>query len=187
MVNRISKIPNNAKRVFKGEMFDVYQWEQELYDGSSATFEMLKRQDTAGTIAIVDDKIVILKDEQPHRGMTLTFPSGKVEPGEDWLTGAKRELLEETGMAFADWKLIYVQNNIPRMEYSNLYYLAQNLTSRGEQKPDPGEKIEVILKDFDEVKKLCDDENEYVRFAKPVFDRVNSLEELVALPEYDSL
>lgn len=183
MANNESKLPENSKLVFKGVIFDVYQWEQELYDGTTATFEMLKRPDTAGTIAIVDDKIVVLRDEQPHRGVTLTFPNGKVEPGESWLTGAQRELLEETGMAFADWKLIYVQSNIPRMEYSNMYFLAQNLISRGEQKLDPGEKIEVLLKDFDEVKELCDNEEEYTRFAKPVFDQVQSLEELINLPE----
>ena len=35
-------IPENAKRVFKGIIFDVYQWEQELYNGSKAVFEKLK-------------------------------------------------------------------------------------------------------------------------------------------------
>lgn len=183
MNDRENKVPKDAKLVFKGEIFDVYQWEQELYDGTTATFEMLKRPDTAGTIAIVDNKIVVLRDEQPHRGVTLTFPNGKVEPGESWLDGAKRELLEETGMAFADWKLIYVQSNIPRMEYSNMYFLAQNLISRGEQKLDPGEKIEVLLKDFDEVKTFCDDDSQYTRFAKPIFDQVDSLEQLINLPE----
>lgn len=183
MANNESKLPENSKLVFKGVIFDVYQWEQELYDGSMGTFEMLKRKDTAGTIAIVDNKIVILKDEQPHRGMTLTFPSGKVEPGESWLEGAKRELLEETGMSFADWKLVYIKNDIPRMEYANVYFLAQNLISQGAQNLDSGEKIEVLLKNFDEVKALCDDEGEYTRFAKPIFDQAQSMEELINLPE----
>ena len=31
----MKKIPNNAKRVFKGVIFDVYQWEQEVFDGMS--------------------------------------------------------------------------------------------------------------------------------------------------------
>ncbi len=37
------KIPPNAKRVFKGIIFDVYQWQQKMFDGSKETFEMLKR------------------------------------------------------------------------------------------------------------------------------------------------
>lgn len=36
------KLPPQAKKVFTGQIFDVYQWEQEMYDGSFETFEMLK-------------------------------------------------------------------------------------------------------------------------------------------------
>lgn len=38
-------IPENAKLVFKGKIFDTYQWEQEMYDGSRVTFEKIKRPD----------------------------------------------------------------------------------------------------------------------------------------------
>ena len=32
------KLPEQAKKVFDGEIFDVYQWDQEMYDGSTETF-----------------------------------------------------------------------------------------------------------------------------------------------------
>ncbi len=35
-----------AKRVFKGVRFDVYQWKQKRYDGTKATFELIKRADS---------------------------------------------------------------------------------------------------------------------------------------------
>lgn len=35
-------IPDHAKCVFKGVIFDVYQWEQKLYNGTTTTFEKLK-------------------------------------------------------------------------------------------------------------------------------------------------
>ncbi|MFZ2149837.1 MAG: hypothetical protein WAV15_01615 [Minisyncoccia bacterium] len=31
-------IPPDAKRVFRGVVFDVYHWEQELYDGARTIF-----------------------------------------------------------------------------------------------------------------------------------------------------
>ena len=36
------KVPKQAKRVFKGVIFDVYQWEQEMFDGTKEIFEKLK-------------------------------------------------------------------------------------------------------------------------------------------------
>jgi hypothetical protein len=50
-------IPKQAQRVFKGQIFDVYQWPQKLFDGSTQTFEMLKRPDTLTVLAIKNDKL----------------------------------------------------------------------------------------------------------------------------------
>ena len=59
------KIPINAKKVFSGIIFDTYQWEQEMYDGSHKIFEMVKRSPTVDVIATMDDKIITLWEEQP--------------------------------------------------------------------------------------------------------------------------
>lgn len=94
-------IPDAANRVFKGVVYDVYQWEQELFDGSHATFEMLKRPDTASVLPVVDNKVVILNEEQSHRGFKITFPSGRVDPADtSMLETAQRETFEETGYRF---------------------------------------------------------------------------------------
>ena len=60
-------IPPHAKRVFKGVIFEVYQWEQEMFDGSVETYEALKRADTAQVIATRRNKILIPLEEQPRR------------------------------------------------------------------------------------------------------------------------
>lgn len=58
-------IPQTAKRVFEGKLFDVYQWDQELFDGKTITFEKLKRPDTVNVIPITTDgQIVISEQEQ---------------------------------------------------------------------------------------------------------------------------
>src|SRR6185503_17025636 len=93
-------IPKNAKRVFKGIIFDVYQWQQKIYDGSHRTFEKIKRQDTVVVLATTDDKkIIIQKQIQPGYNWFLSSPSGRMDkPGESPRQCALRELLEETGM-----------------------------------------------------------------------------------------
>src|SRR5258708_26560324 len=91
------KIPKVAKQVFKEQIFQVYQWQQKMFDGSFKTFEKIKRQDTVVIIPIVGNKIVILKQKQPNTGWYYSEPSGRMDKAnESPKAAALRELLEET-------------------------------------------------------------------------------------------
>ena len=91
------KIPEVAKCVFQGIFFDVYHWPQDMYDGSTRTFEMLKRKPSVDIIATQGDRILLTEEEQPNKGKFVSIPGGQLEEGESFLACAKRELLEETG------------------------------------------------------------------------------------------
>ena len=60
------KLPKNSKLVFKGDMFDTYQWPQKMFDGSTRTFEMLKRADTVHLIATTEDNKIIEIGQKPR-------------------------------------------------------------------------------------------------------------------------
>src|SRR5258708_1287456 len=111
-------IPGSAECVFRGKIFDIYQWQQKMFDGSEATFEMLKRPDTVTVIPIADDKILAIEDEQPHSGSRLSFPGGRVDSDEEnTLVAAKREAKEETGYEFDNWKLVNVTQPHTKLEW----------------------------------------------------------------------
>lgn len=180
-------VPDNAKKVFSGKIFDVFQWEQELYDGSKATFEMLKRPDTIQVIALKDEQIVILRDEQPGRGPLLCLPGGRPEQTDaSWEEAAKRELLEETGMTFTSWKLINVEQPVRKIEWFGPVYLATDFESQGEQTLDVGgEKIEVREVPFQNFKDIVfGDEDPKLKYLRGFLLNINTLEELLAIPEY---
>ena len=60
-------IPPDAKKVFSGVLFDVYQWEQKMFDGSVATFEKLKRPDTVVVFPVLPNgRIILTEQEQPN-------------------------------------------------------------------------------------------------------------------------
>jgi hypothetical protein len=64
------QIPENAKRVFEGKTFDVYQWEQEMFDGKTKIFERLQRNHSVDVIAVsAEGKIYILEERQPGRSV----------------------------------------------------------------------------------------------------------------------
>ena len=93
------KLPENAKCVYKGKLFDIYNWEQEMFDGSFETFEAVKRCDSVQVIAVTPNKkLIITKEAQPYVGNFLSIPGGRVDKGEGHEEAAKRELIEETGI-----------------------------------------------------------------------------------------
>jgi ADP-ribose pyrophosphatase len=181
---RAQLVPPDAKCVFKGVIYDVYQWEQELFDGTKQTFEMLKRADTVKIIAVKDGKIAIVKQEQPHIGSFIDIPGGMNDvDSETELEAAKRELKEETGLICKTWKLLNAIQAHGKIEQFFYTFLATDVQSVVDQELDAGEKIEVIYLTLQEVKDLLNDER--VRYLpKDIFRSVNSIEELLALPEF---
>lgn len=155
------KLPDNAKRVFKGVIFDVYQWEQEMFDGSTTIFEKVKRPPTVEIIATVGDKILIEEQDQPDRKNNVNLVSGRVE-SEDILSEAKRELLEETGYASDDWTLYFKHDNHGKVIHDVYYYIARNCKKISEPNLDAGEKIETKLITFEEFIRLSEEPNFWV-------------------------
>ncbi len=151
-------IPEQAKKVFSGVLFDVYQWEQEMFDGTHETFEMLKRQDTAEIIAINEEgKVMLQEQEQPNKPLFLCLPGGRIEHGEDPLTGAKRELLEESGFVSDAWSLYRVTNPTSKMDWRIYVYVARGCVYAQEPQLDAGERIQIRWVTFDELLDLVDE------------------------------
>lgn len=152
----MGQIPESAKKVFSGVVFDVYQWDQEMYDGTTEVFEMLKRADTTEVIAVKDDKILIQEQEQPNKPRFLSFPGGRVEKGENPLVGAKRELLEETGFASDHWEPIHDVDPSSKFDWTIYVYIARECYFVQEMQLDAGEKITLRWVSFEELLDLVD-------------------------------
>ncbi len=178
-------LPEAAKCVFEGEIFDVYQWPQQMYDGSSATFEMLKRPDTVSVIGVTDNKILVIDDEQPHSGLRKSFPGGRVDPVDDSIVAAaQREVREETGYSFNNWRLIKVWQPYRKMEWFVHVLLAWDVVDKQSPTPDAGEKITVAKVSFEELRALIMGRVGYLGESEELLHRVANIDELLCIPEY---
>lgn len=189
-------IPEEAERVFKGKIYEVYQWPQKMFDGSFETFEMLRRPDTVKIIPIVtaeearrlgfeadEPQLIATKQEQPRKDCFYDYPGGRMdEEDSDELAAAKRELLEETGLSFQNWKLIEVRQPFNKIDWLVYTFVATGLLGQTEQSLDAGEKIEVVAMSLAEASQLAKSgEARYMRLKE--MEESVSLDELTELPE----
>jgi ADP-ribose pyrophosphatase len=150
-------IPKHAKRVFKGQVFEIFQWQQKMFNDTKRTFEVAKRIDGASIIATVKDKIVVLKQRHPHTSWYWTVPGGYLDhPGETPKQGALRELLEETGLKPKTMRLWKVYPRGGRIESRLHIFIARDCAKIDDPKLDGGEKIRLEYRTFDEFLKMSD-------------------------------
>src|SRR3989344_3550285 len=155
-------MPAHAKKVFKGVMFDTYQWEVDAYDGSKKIFEKLKRPDTAMIIPITEDgKIIIALQEQPHKPPFIGTVGGRVDEGESALEAAKRELLEETGHEAKEWVLFDAVQPVSKIEWAIYAFIARGCKKIAEQNLDGAEKIELKFLSFEEFINLAVNDDKF--------------------------
>lgn len=176
----MGKIPQNAKCVFKGILFDIYQWQQEMFDGSFKTFEKITRIPSVQILAITSDKkIILVNEEQPGRGKYLSIAGGMVERNETHFESAKKELLEELGMTSNNWTLYKEVNFGDKVDWPCYYYIAKNCKKVQEQKLESGERIEPLEVNFDEfVKIVLDEKFKNQQFSQMIFKMKHTKGEL---------
>jgi ADP-ribose pyrophosphatase len=137
------EIPPDARRVFRGAVYDVYQWSVVDAHGRSVTHEALRRPDVAVAIAVQDDTILLAREQQSGLGTFWTHFGGFIEPGEQPIAAAARELAEEAGMTAAEWTLLSRYDHPGRVVSATYIYLARDLTL-GPQALQGDERIEVV-------------------------------------------
>ena len=95
----LQNIPDTARVAFVGKLFDVIQWDQKLYNGQTAVFEILRRPDTVVVFPVLSDgRILLTRQEQPGKAPFIGAAGGRLDdPDEDPEHAAHRELREETG------------------------------------------------------------------------------------------
>lgn len=90
----------SEEQMWSGLIFDVNRLEVELPDGRTALRDVVRHLGAVAIVALTDDgRICLVRQPRTALGrVTVEIPAGKLEPGEDPLECARRELTEETGL-----------------------------------------------------------------------------------------
>jgi len=136
----------SGQDIYSGIFLDMKRDQVSLPDGNQAVREYLTHPGAVAIVAVLDDGRVLMERQYryPIAKACLEIPAGKLDPKEDHLLCAQRELAEETGYTAKKWSFICRIH--PVISYSTEFidiYLAEGLLS-GKSHLDEEEFLDVF-------------------------------------------
>ena len=148
-----------SQELLRGHFLHAMRDTVRLPDGKEAFREYVIHPGAVMVVAELPDGRLVLERQfrYPVQSVMVEFPAGKLDPGEDSLACAQRELLEETGYTARQWARAGVLH--PVISYSTEFidiWFARELTA-GERQLDAGEFLDVFSASADELLQWCRD------------------------------
>ena len=98
-----------TERLYHGRIIDLIIEEVENTTGDTRKREIVRHPGGSVVVPLCNggDVILVRQYRYPHNKFILELPAGKLEPGEDPLFAAQRELQEETGYTADKYEKTY--------------------------------------------------------------------------------
>jgi len=142
----LKEVKVEGKIAFDGDFLKVQADTVQLPDGKISLREYIRHPGAVVILPVFDDNSVLLERQfrYPLNRVFIEFPAGKIDPNEESLATAKRELQEETGYTASDWKFVCtIHNAIAYSDECLDIFVARGLKS-GVPKLDDGEFLETF-------------------------------------------
>jgi ADP-ribose pyrophosphatase len=156
---QLSETLLTTQQVYKGGFLDVRRDTVQLPNGKSTSREYVVHPGACVVIPLLDNGDVILEKQfrYPVGREMIEFPAGKLDPNEDPLICALRELREETGYSASEWAYAGCMHLAIAYSTEVIHiYFARGLVL-GERDLDDGEFLDVFTAPAQQLISWCAD------------------------------
>ena len=153
MPKDLTEVTLRRKDVYDGKILKVHVDDVRLPNGREAVREVVDHVDGAAVLAMDEaNRVLVVRQYRYVFGRVLAeLPAGKLDPGEDPVAGALRELKEETGAVPGTFLPMGVYLGSPGCLGEELHlFLARDL-QMAEAQPDEDEFLEMARVPFEEM------------------------------------
>ena len=152
----------DSRLAYEGRIFSVYTEHVREPNGVEATRDVVRHNGSVVILAVDEttnprDPLIVVERQFRHAAdqYLLELPAGRVDPGENTLAAAKRELIEETGYRARKWTRMVRYFASPGFvgEWMEIF-LATGIRA-GNAEPEDDERIEVRLLPLSELVRMA--------------------------------
>jgi ADP-ribose pyrophosphatase len=144
-----SKI-NNRTTVYHGKVFELIRENVTLENGTTTDVEFIEHPGATAVIPFLDDNRIVLLKQYRHalKKYIWEIPAGTLNPQEEIISCAKRELIEETGYSAGQWHKLGEITPVPGYSNERIHIFLATELQPADQNLDEDEVIQVQAVDF---------------------------------------
>lgn len=148
----------SSRVAYKGKVFSVVSDKVTEPGGVTSVRDVIRHNGSVVVLAVdtssqPDDPLILLERQYRYAAgkFLLELPAGRIEPGENPLAAAKRELIEETGFRAKRWSRLVRYYASPGFLAEHMQvFLAEEIRA-GQAEPEDDERIELLHLPLSEV------------------------------------
>ena len=141
---------NSSTTIYRGRVFELVRENVTLENGTNTDVEFIEHPGAAAIVPFLSDNRILMLKQYRHalKQVIWEIPAGTIDPREEVLSCAKRELVEETGYSAGQWHRLGEITPVPGYSNERIHiFLARELQSAA-QNLDADEVIQVQEVEF---------------------------------------